>query len=72
MIFIAFAKCEGVAFCFRGLVTIGTAAVGRCGVAGVNRAVSLGSFKQQPVSADAMYNGEIHSYRGVQTIRVIE
>lgn len=35
------------------------------------RAVSLGQFKQGPVSADAMYNGEIHSYRGAQTIRVI-
>lgn len=34
------------------------------------RAVSLGSFKQGPVSADAMYNGEIHSYHGAQTIKV--
>jgi alpha-2-macroglobulin len=34
------------------------------------RAVSLGVFKQGPVSADAMYNGEIHSYHGAQTIRV--
>jgi hypothetical protein len=36
------------------------------------RAVSLGQFKQGPVSADAMYNGEIHSYHGVQTVRVIQ
>jgi alpha-2-macroglobulin len=36
------------------------------------RAVSLGQFKQGPVSADAMYNGEIHSYHGAQTIRVIQ
>lgn len=35
------------------------------------RAVSLGDFKQGPVSADAMYNGEIHSYHGAQTIRVV-
>ena len=34
------------------------------------RAVSLGQFKQGPVSADAMYNGEIHSYHGAQTIRI--
>jgi uncharacterized protein YfaS (alpha-2-macroglobulin family) len=34
------------------------------------RAVSLGVFKQGPVSADAMYNGEIHSYHGAQTIRI--
>jgi hypothetical protein len=36
------------------------------------RAVSLGQFKQGPVSADAMYNGEMHSYHGAQTIRVIQ
>lgn len=36
------------------------------------RAVSLGRFKQGPVSADAMYNGEMHSYHGAQTIRVIQ
>ncbi len=36
------------------------------------RAVSLGNFKQGPVSADAMYNGEIHSYHGAQMIRVIQ
>jgi alpha-2-macroglobulin len=35
------------------------------------RAVSLGQFKQGPVSADAMYNGEIHSYNGAQTIKVV-
>jgi hypothetical protein len=35
------------------------------------RAVSLGQFKQGPVSADAMYSGEIHSYNGAQTIKVI-
>ncbi len=35
------------------------------------RAVSLGNYKQGPVSADAMYNGEIHSYWGAQTIRVV-
>jgi uncharacterized protein YfaS (alpha-2-macroglobulin family) len=34
------------------------------------RAVSLGQFRQGPVSADAMYNGEIHSYHGAQTINV--
>jgi uncharacterized protein YfaS (alpha-2-macroglobulin family) len=35
------------------------------------RAVSLGNFKQGPVSADAMYNGEIHSYHGAGLIRVL-
>jgi uncharacterized protein YfaS (alpha-2-macroglobulin family) len=35
------------------------------------RAVSPGQFKEGPVSADAMYNGEIHSYHGAQTIKVI-
>lgn len=34
------------------------------------RAVSLGQFKQGPVGADAMYNGEMHSYHGAQTIKV--
>jgi hypothetical protein len=34
------------------------------------RAVSLGQFRQGPVSADAMYDGSIHSYHGAQTIRV--
>ena len=36
------------------------------------RAVSLGQFKQGPISADAMYNGEMHSYNGAQMIRVIQ
>lgn len=36
------------------------------------RAVSLGQFKQGPVSADAMYNGEIHSYHGAQMIKVVK
>lgn len=35
------------------------------------RAVSPGVFRQGPVSADAMYNGEIHSYHGAGTIKVI-
>ncbi len=35
------------------------------------RAVSMGTFKQGPVSADAMYNGEMHSYHGAQIITVI-
>lgn len=34
------------------------------------RAVSPGLFRQGPVSADAMYNGEIHSYHGAQMIKV--
>jgi uncharacterized protein YfaS (alpha-2-macroglobulin family) len=34
------------------------------------RAVSPGLFKQGPVSAEAMYNGEYHSYNGAGTIRV--
>ncbi|HEX8314398.1 MAG TPA: alpha-2-macroglobulin family protein, partial [Flavisolibacter sp.] len=36
------------------------------------RAVSLGRFKQGPVSADAMYNGEMHSYHGAGMIRVVQ
>jgi uncharacterized protein YfaS (alpha-2-macroglobulin family) len=36
------------------------------------RAVSLGQFKQGPVSADAMYNGEIHSYHGAQTVKIVQ
>ena len=36
------------------------------------RAVSTGQFKQGAVSADAMYNGEIHSYHGSQVIRVVQ
>lgn len=35
------------------------------------RAVSLGKFRQGPVSADAMYNGEMHSYHGAGTIQVV-
>jgi uncharacterized protein YfaS (alpha-2-macroglobulin family) len=35
------------------------------------RAVSLGNFRQGPVSADAMYNGEMHSYHGAGIIRVV-
>jgi uncharacterized protein YfaS (alpha-2-macroglobulin family) len=34
------------------------------------RAVSKGSFIMGPVSADAMYNGEYHSYNGAGMIRV--
>ncbi len=34
------------------------------------RAVSLGNFQQGPVSADAMYNGEIHSYHGAGIVKV--
>jgi uncharacterized protein YfaS (alpha-2-macroglobulin family) len=36
------------------------------------RAVSLGQFAQGPVSADAMYNGEMHSYHGAQVVRVMQ
>jgi uncharacterized protein YfaS (alpha-2-macroglobulin family) len=36
----------------------------------VVRAVSKGSFVMGPVSADAMYNGEYHSYNGAGTIVV--
>ncbi|MBB3700682.1 alpha-2-macroglobulin family protein [Flammeovirga yaeyamensis] len=36
----------------------------------VVRAVSKGTFKQGPVSADAMYNGAYHSYHGAKTIKV--
>lgn len=36
----------------------------------VVRAVSKGTFKQGPVSADAMYNAAYHSYHGAKTIRV--
>ena len=35
------------------------------------RAVSLGNFRQGPVSADAMYNGEYHSYHGAGVIRIV-
>jgi uncharacterized protein YfaS (alpha-2-macroglobulin family) len=34
------------------------------------RAVSVGTFKVGPVSADAMYNGEYHSYNGAGSITV--
>jgi len=36
------------------------------------RAVSPGVFKMGPVSADAMYNGEYHSYNGGGIIRISE
>lgn len=36
------------------------------------RAVSPGTFKMGPVGADAMYNGEYHSYHGAGTIRVVQ
>jgi uncharacterized protein YfaS (alpha-2-macroglobulin family) len=36
------------------------------------RAVSPGQYKMGPVSADAMYNGEYHSYNGAGIIKVIQ
>jgi len=36
------------------------------------RAVSPGQFKMGPVSADAMYNGEYHSYHGAGVVRVVK
>ncbi|MEO7922450.1 MAG: MG2 domain-containing protein [Chitinophagaceae bacterium] len=36
------------------------------------RAVSPGNYKMGPVNADAMYNGEYHSYNGAGIIRVIQ
>lgn len=36
------------------------------------RAVSKGTFRLGPVSADAMYNGEYHSYNGAGLVRVSE
>ena len=36
------------------------------------RAVSPGQYKMGPVSADAMYNGEYHSYNGAGTVRVVQ
>ncbi len=36
------------------------------------RAVSPGVYKMGPVSADAMYNGEYHSYNGAGVIKVTE
>jgi uncharacterized protein YfaS (alpha-2-macroglobulin family) len=35
------------------------------------RAVSPGQYKMGPVSADAMYNGEYHSYHGAGTVKVL-
>jgi uncharacterized protein YfaS (alpha-2-macroglobulin family) len=35
------------------------------------RAVSPGTYKMGPVSADAMYKGEYHSYNGAGTIKII-
>ncbi|HEU4574663.1 MAG TPA: hypothetical protein VFS36_06635, partial [Chitinophagaceae bacterium] len=35
------------------------------------RAVSPGQYKMGPVSADAMYNGEYHSYNGAGIIKVV-
>lgn len=35
------------------------------------RAVSPGEFKMGPVGADAMYNGEYHSYSGGGTIKIV-
>ena len=34
------------------------------------RAVSPGNYRMGPVSAEAMYNGEYHSYNGAGVIRV--
>jgi hypothetical protein len=36
------------------------------------RAVSPGLYHMGPVSADAMYNGEYHSYNGAATVRVTQ
>ena len=36
------------------------------------RAVSPGIYKMGPVSADAMYNGEYHSYNGSGVVRVLQ
>jgi uncharacterized protein YfaS (alpha-2-macroglobulin family) len=36
------------------------------------RAVSPGTYRMGPVMADAMYNGEYHSYHGAKTITVHE
>lgn len=36
----------------------------------VVRAVSKGIFQMGPVSADAMYNGEYHSYHGAGTVKI--
>ena len=34
------------------------------------RAVSKGNYKMGPVSAEAMYNGEYHSYNGGGTVKI--
>lgn len=36
------------------------------------RAVSPGMYRMGPVSADAMYNGEYHSYNGAGVVRVVQ
>ncbi|HUM66108.1 MAG TPA: hypothetical protein PLV32_09690, partial [Chitinophagaceae bacterium] len=36
------------------------------------RAVSPGRYKMGPVSADAMYNGEYHSYHGAGVINIVQ
>ncbi|MEJ7737462.1 MAG: MG2 domain-containing protein [Chitinophagaceae bacterium] len=36
------------------------------------RAVSPGIYRMGPVSADAMYNGEYHSYHGAGIVRVVQ
>ncbi|HET9057279.1 MAG TPA: MG2 domain-containing protein [Chitinophagaceae bacterium] len=36
------------------------------------RAVSPGTYKMGPVSADAMYNGEYHSYNGGGIIKIVQ
>ena len=36
------------------------------------RAVSPGNYKMGPVSADAMYNGEYHSYHGAGVIKIMQ
>ncbi len=36
------------------------------------RAVSPGNYKMGPVNADAMYNGEYHSYNGAGIIKVVQ
>jgi len=36
------------------------------------RAVSPGIYKMGPVSADAMYNGEYHSYNGAGIVKVVQ
>jgi hypothetical protein len=35
------------------------------------RAVSPGTYKMGPVNADAMYNGEYHSYNGAGVVTVV-